>query len=48
VVGTKSIAEITLRLLMHRASGSFVATLEGVLAGVKGETGQPTWHRKPL
>jgi N-acetylglucosaminyl-diphospho-decaprenol L-rhamnosyltransferase len=36
------------RFLMHRAPGNFLATLEGVLAGLKGETGQPNWHRKPL
>ncbi len=36
------------RFLMHRAPGNFRATLEGVIAGLKGETGQPRWHRKPL
>jgi N-acetylglucosaminyl-diphospho-decaprenol L-rhamnosyltransferase len=36
------------RFLIHRAPGNFLATLEGVLAGLKGETGQPDWHRKPL
>lgn len=37
-----------LRFLANRAPKSFVAVLEGVLAGLKGETGQPSWHRKPL
>jgi N-acetylglucosaminyl-diphospho-decaprenol L-rhamnosyltransferase len=36
------------RFLLHRAPRNFVAALEGVLAGLKGETGQPTWHRKSL
>ena len=36
------------RFLLNRAPGNFRATLEGVLAGLRGETGQPTWHRKPL
>lgn len=48
VVSTKSIAEVAVRFLMHRAPASFLATLEGVLAGLRGETGQPTWHRRPL
>lgn len=34
------------RFLMHGAPRNFVATLEGVLAGLRGETGRPGWHRK--
>lgn len=37
---------IALRLLAQKAPGSFVAVLEGVAAGLRGETGQPSWHRK--
>lgn len=36
-----------LRYLLRRTPGSFVAVLEGVVAGLKGETGKPSWHRKP-
>ena len=34
-----------LRFLMHGAPRNFVATLEGLFAGLRGERGQPAWHR---
>jgi N-acetylglucosaminyl-diphospho-decaprenol L-rhamnosyltransferase len=36
------------KYLVHRAPKNFVAALEGVLAGLRGETGRPSWHKKPL
>lgn len=37
-----------LRFLAHRAPENFFAVLEGVMAGLAGETGQPGWYRKRL
>jgi GT2 family glycosyltransferase len=34
------------RFLMRRAPNNFVATLEGVFAGLRGEIGRPGWHRR--
>ncbi|WP_368508291.1 glycosyltransferase family 2 protein [Bradyrhizobium lupini] len=34
-----------LRFLMHGAPRNSVATLEGLFAGLCGETGRPAWHR---
>lgn len=34
------------RFLLHRAPNNFLAALEGVLAGLKGEIGEPQWNRK--
>ena len=36
-----------LRFLAHKAPRSCVVALEGVLAGLRGETGRPSWHRNP-
>lgn len=36
------------RFLAQGAPGSFVAVLDGVLAGLRGETGKPSWYRKRL
>ena len=35
----------SVRFLAHRAPGNCIATLQGVFAGLKGETGQPIWYR---
>lgn len=35
-----------LRFLANSSPGNFFAVLQGVAAGLKGETGQPSWHRK--
>lgn len=34
-----------LRFLAHGAPRNSIATLEGLFAGLRGETGQPAWHR---
>jgi N-acetylglucosaminyl-diphospho-decaprenol L-rhamnosyltransferase len=34
------------RFLLRQAPQSSLATLEGIVAGLKGETGQPAWHRE--
>jgi N-acetylglucosaminyl-diphospho-decaprenol L-rhamnosyltransferase len=34
-----------LRFLLRRAPNNFVAVLEGLIAGLRGETGRPPWHR---
>jgi N-acetylglucosaminyl-diphospho-decaprenol L-rhamnosyltransferase len=34
------------RFLIRRAPNNFLATIEGVLAGLKGEIGRPDWHRQ--
>jgi N-acetylglucosaminyl-diphospho-decaprenol L-rhamnosyltransferase len=34
------------RFLLGRAPNNFLATLEGVWAGLKGELGRPSWHRQ--
>lgn len=33
------------RFLLRRAPNNFLATIEGVFAGLRGETGRPVWHR---
>lgn len=34
------------RFLIRRAPNNFLAVLEGVLAGLRGEVGRPGWHRQ--
>lgn len=36
------------RFLMCRAPNNFLAVIEGVFAGLKGEIGRPDWHREIL
>lgn len=33
------------RFLIRRAPNNFMATIEGIFAGLRGETGRPAWHR---
>ena len=33
------------RFLLKRAPNNFLAVLEGLLAGLRGQTGRPPWHR---
>lgn len=35
------------RFLVHSAPSSCVAALEGMIAGIRGETGPPKWYRNP-
>lgn len=35
------------RFLIHRAPSNFLAVIEGLLAGLKGEVGRPRWYRQP-
>ena len=35
------------RFLIRRAPNNFLAVIEGLMAGLKGEVGRPGWYRQP-